>query len=180
MTTPVFRASFSQALWIVWCLLVTLMLMFLGGVSGVMSAMAFMPHPSSSIFPTIASLLLIGLGLGVAVGGFRGLWAQREIGDPHFQRWIAVNSSLSSLGLPMFIGLVSIWPGYHNDIDPLAGLVLGLCYGVAFGSIAVLGEWLAIRKYRQALRRWFGVGWIGWVIWWTWVGYVLSIVSQMD
>lgn len=180
MTTPTLRVSFSQGAWIVWGLLVSLMLMFLGSLGGARIAMAIEPPPPVSLFSMFVTFALVGMGLGIAVGGFRGLWAQREIGHPQFRRWIGVNISMSVLGVPFFVWAVNTLFGELNCIDLLASTVMGLCYGMIFGSVAVLGEWLAIRKYAQTLGGWFSMGWIGWVIWWMGVGYFLGVVSWMD
>jgi hypothetical protein len=183
MSTPStyepFLTAISRSAWMVWCLTVTLALMFISCWVG-LALVAYL----TLLFPVAPSIAmgLIGGVIGIVVGGFHGLWAQRhrEIDRVLLYIWMSINGVLGAIGMVIFAVLIKTLFDLKEIIAPDRAVLFGLLYGIICSTIILLCEYITISYQMRRLWPWLGVGWMAWLLWWIGMAYFMSIISGMD
>ena len=167
----------ARSAWFVWALLVTLALMFISSLIGVVLIAGldrWLPRT-----PMLASGL-IGSVVGASVGGFHGLWAQREKAGAPLARWVGASALLGMVSMAAFAGIIASVFDFDKRVALRSALGFGLLYGALCSTLIVLCEWLVLRRHVDHLRAWLSVGWMAWFLLWIETAHLLSDISGMD
>jgi hypothetical protein len=162
-----------------WCLLMTLALMFIGGVISAVLVAYF-----DQLFPLPVAITggVIGAVVGTVVGGFHGLWAQRhqEIDRVFPYIWTGINGSLGMIGMAICIVLVTMLFDFKEIIAPGRAALFGLLYGIICSTIILLCEYIAMQRHVYRIWPWLSVRWMAWLLWWVGIIYFICGLSGMD